>query len=148
MAIFGAGASFDSAQTSRAKIVGGQVQYDGIPFRPPLANDLFADRNLAFAHVSRYPRMRDFPALAGALPPKRRGGLRVFAERSHGPLRHDHAWPLIAPVENGVKFASRLGQRSRRVGSSGPTCRHFLPGVSTGGVPRARKETRSLGPER
>lgn len=58
MVIFGAGASFDSAQSARIKIVGGAIQYDGLPYRPPLANDLFADRNRAFAHlISSYSKM-------------------------------------------------------------------------------------------
>ena len=58
MVIFGAGASFDSAQSARIQIVGGKVQYDGLPFRPPLANDLFADRNRAFAGlISGYSKM-------------------------------------------------------------------------------------------
>lgn len=58
MVIFGAGASFDSAQASRVQILGGEIRYDGLPYRPPLANDLFADRNRAFAnHIRRYPKM-------------------------------------------------------------------------------------------
>ncbi len=58
MVIFGAGASFDSAQSSRIQVVGGAIRYDGLPYRPPLANDLFADRNRAFAaHIRAYPKM-------------------------------------------------------------------------------------------
>lgn len=58
MVIFGAGASFDSAQSARIQIAAGAVKYDGLPFRPPLADDLFADRNRAFASlISSYPKI-------------------------------------------------------------------------------------------
>jgi hypothetical protein len=57
MVIFGAGASFDSAQACRVAYPP-HSPVTGLPFRPPLANDLFADRDRAFAHlIGRYPQM-------------------------------------------------------------------------------------------
>jgi len=59
MVIFGAGASFDSAQAYRLKIVGGEVEDDGLVWRPPLADGLFSDPHSAFGTVvKRYPKIR------------------------------------------------------------------------------------------
>ena len=59
LVIFGAGASFDSAQAYRLKIVGGVVQDDGLVWRPPLADGLFSDPHGAFGtFVKRYPKIR------------------------------------------------------------------------------------------
>jgi hypothetical protein len=59
MVIFGAGASFDSAQACRLRIVAGAVEDDGLIWRPPLANGLFLDQHRTFGNlVSRYPKIR------------------------------------------------------------------------------------------
>jgi hypothetical protein len=71
MVIFGAGASFDSAQAFRLRIVGGAIQEDGLWFRPPLANDLFIDRQRSWGHlIKRYPQIRPI--------------LPLLRERQHG----------------------------------------------------------------
>jgi hypothetical protein len=67
MVIFGAGASYDSAQAYRppkvrsargSKISLADVSYDVQTWRPPLANDLFLDRHHAFGNiVQRYYRL-------------------------------------------------------------------------------------------
>jgi len=67
MVIFGAGASYDSAQAYRPIYPGGgsqnfglpaQPPNDGGPWRPPLAKDLFRDQNHVFGHVvQRYPKL-------------------------------------------------------------------------------------------
>lgn len=68
MVIFGAGASYDSAQAfplpvlepyAKGNVIGSIMSPDsGAPWRPPLANDLFRDANLAFGHiVQRYPKL-------------------------------------------------------------------------------------------
>jgi len=59
MVIFGAGASFDSAQACRLNVVGGVVQDDGLWYRPPLANGLFLDNHRSFGQlVEKYPKIR------------------------------------------------------------------------------------------
>ena len=68
MVIFGAGASYDSAQAFRLPPPpsGGQQNFgtptpapsDGGPWRPPLVNDLFLDRHHSFGQiVQKYPRL-------------------------------------------------------------------------------------------
>jgi hypothetical protein len=67
MVIFGAGASYDSAQAYRPIYPGGgsqnfglpaQPPNDGGPWRPPLGKDLFRDQNHVFGHiVQRYPKL-------------------------------------------------------------------------------------------
>jgi hypothetical protein len=69
MVIFGAGASFDSAQAYRPIYRSGGASQnfgvsalpsDGGPWRPPLAAELFRDPNHAFGHiVQRYPKLSD-----------------------------------------------------------------------------------------
>jgi SIR2-like domain len=70
MVIFGAGASYDSAQAYRVRggLTGSAANQnfsastpspdDGGPWRPPLAQDLFRDPNHAFGNiVTRYPKL-------------------------------------------------------------------------------------------
>jgi hypothetical protein len=69
MVIFGAGASYDSAQAFRLAYPGGGGYGPGVsppapfrqtggPWRPPLANDLFRDPEHEFGHiVQRYPKL-------------------------------------------------------------------------------------------
>jgi len=69
MVIFGAGASYDSAQAFRLAHPGGgsylsagvppaPFQQTGGPWRSPLAADLFGDPNHAFLHiVKRYEKL-------------------------------------------------------------------------------------------
>jgi hypothetical protein len=69
MVVFGAGASYDSAQAFRLAYPGGgsyssagvppaALQQTGGPWRPPLAGDLFGDPNHAFRHiVKRYEKL-------------------------------------------------------------------------------------------
>jgi hypothetical protein len=68
MVIFGAGASYDSAQAYRPVYAGGSAnqnfgpqtpqQDDGGPWRPPLAKDLFLDRRHVLGDiVARYPKL-------------------------------------------------------------------------------------------
>jgi hypothetical protein len=67
MVIFGAGASYDSAQAYRPpkvrsargpKIFLADVSYDLQTWRPPLANDLFLDRHHAFGNIiKRYQKL-------------------------------------------------------------------------------------------
>lgn len=63
MVIFGAGASYDSAQAYRPPKPGDGV--DGHAWRPPLANDLFLDRQRVFGNIiTRYPKLTHiFPLL-------------------------------------------------------------------------------------
>src|SRR5580700_8755078 len=64
MVIFGAGASYDSAQAYRPPKPG-TGGGDPHAWRPPLACDLFRDRHRAFGEiVKRYPKLRHiFPLL-------------------------------------------------------------------------------------
>src|SRR5579862_4982730 len=67
MVIFGAGASYDSAQAYRPASPGGGSQNFGVsaqlatdeePWRPPLAKDLFQDRHHQTGFiVNRYPKL-------------------------------------------------------------------------------------------
>jgi hypothetical protein len=90
MVIFGAGASLDSAQACRLRIVGGAIEDDGLIWRPPLANGLFLDSHRAFGtFVERYPRIRAI--LQRLREPKRKsveeileslqGEVKEYAER-------------------------------------------------------------------
>src|SRR4029077_6304145 len=72
MVIFGAGASYDSAQAHRLLYPGGgnqdfrvqrELSDDGGPWRPPLARDLFLNRHRAFGDI-----VQNYPKLAHILP--------------------------------------------------------------------------------
>ena len=87
MVIFGAGASFDSAQAFPLS----QPLYSGLdsagPWRPPLAANLFRDPNHAFGHiVQRYPKLSHIlPYLRD--PPKGRSveeELEFLQTQAHG----------------------------------------------------------------
>lgn len=58
MVIFGAGASYDSAEAFPASIRGAMTYATGGPWRPPLAMDLFINREGAFGDiVVKYPKL-------------------------------------------------------------------------------------------
>jgi hypothetical protein len=63
MVIFGAGASFDSAQAYRPAYPGGESTDYGGPWRPPLAKDLFLDRHQVLGDI-----VRKYPKLTHILP--------------------------------------------------------------------------------
>jgi hypothetical protein len=61
MVIFGAGASYDSSQAFRttARGIAGSISpYEDMPWRPPLAKDLFLDRHRILSEiVTKYPKL-------------------------------------------------------------------------------------------